>query len=45
MCAMSWCDFDFTFDLAVVTMTFKILSGPYLETVRQRKVMLVRDIG
>ena len=23
-CAMSWCDLDLTFDLAVVTLTFKI---------------------
>ena len=27
---MSWCDLDFTFDLAVVTLTYKILSGLYL---------------
>ena len=27
---MSWRDLDLTFDLAVVTLTFKILSGPYL---------------
>ena len=25
-CAMSWCDLDLTFDLAVVPLTFKILS-------------------
>ena len=30
MCAMSWCDLDLTFDLAVVTSTFKILSRLYL---------------
>ena len=35
-CAMSWCDFDLTFDLAVVTLTYKILSGLYL---RNRKVL------
>ena len=29
-CPMSWCDLDFTFDLAVVTLTYKILSGLYL---------------
>ena len=29
-CAMSWCDLDLTFDLAVVTLTYKILSGLYL---------------
>ena len=28
--AMSWCDLDLTFDLAVVTLTYKILSGLYL---------------
>ena len=28
-CAKSWCDLDLTFDLAVVTLTFKILSGLY----------------
>ena len=25
--AMSWCDLDLTFDLAVVTLSLKILSG------------------
>ena len=29
------CDLDLTFDLAVVTLTFKIMSGLYL---RNRKV-------
>ena len=29
-CATSWCDLDLTFDFAVVTLTFKILSGLYL---------------
>ena len=29
-CAMSWSDLDLTFDLAVVTLTYKILSGLYL---------------
>ena len=33
------------FDLAVVTLTFKILSGLYLKTVRCRKLILGRDIG
>ena len=27
---MSWCDLDLTFDLAVVTLSLKILSGLYL---------------
>ena len=30
-CTTSWYDLDFTFDLAVVTVTFKILSG-YIST-------------
>ena len=34
-CAISWCDLDLTFDLALVTLTCKILSGLYL---RNRKV-------
>ena len=29
-CTMSWCDLDLTFDIAVVTLTYKILSGLYL---------------
>ena len=29
-CATSWSDLDFTFDLAVVTLIYKILSGLYL---------------
>ena len=29
-CATSWSDIDLTFDLAVVTLTYKILSGVYL---------------
>ena len=28
--AMSWCDLDLTFDLAVVTLSLKILPGLYL---------------
>ena len=27
---MSWCDLDLTFDLAVVILSLKILSGLYL---------------
>ena len=30
-CATSWCDLDLTFDLAVVTLSLKILSGVYLK--------------
>ena len=29
-CALSWCDLDLTFDLGVVTLTYKILSRLYL---------------
>ena len=29
-CVMSWCDLDLTFDLAIVTLTYKTLSGLYL---------------
>ena len=28
--ATSWCDLDLTFDLAIVILTYKILSGVYL---------------
>ena len=39
------CNLDLTFDLVVVTLTYKILSGLYLGTVRCRKLLLGRDIG
>ena len=29
-CSMSWCDLDLTCNLAVVTLTFKTMSGLYL---------------
>ena len=29
-CTMSWCDLDLAFDLAVVTLTYKILCRTYL---------------
>ena len=29
-CATSWCDLDLTFELAVVTLAYEILSGLYL---------------
>ena len=29
-CTVSWCDLDLTFDFAVVTLTYKILTGLYL---------------
>ena len=44
-CATSSCDLDLTFDLAVVTLSLKILSGLYLGTVRCRKLVFDRDIG
>ena len=34
MCATSWCGLDLTFDLALVTLTYKI-----------RKLLLGQDIG
>ena len=34
-CATSWSDLDLTFDIALVTLSLKILSGLYL---RNRKV-------
>ena len=43
---MSWSILDLTFDLAVVTLIYKMLSGLYIsETVRCRKLVLGRDIG
>ena len=35
---MSWCNFDLIFDLAVVTLTYKILPGLYFGN---RKVLEV----
>ena len=35
---MSWCDLDLTFDLAVVTLTYKILSGLYLGNCKVEEV-------
>ena len=40
---MSWSDLDLAFDLAVVTLTYKILSGLYLGN--HRKLILGGDIG
>ena len=40
-----WSDLDLSFDLAIVTLTYKILSGYISETVRCRKLILSRDIG
>ena len=37
-CATSWSDLDLTFDLAVVTLIYKILSGLYLGNCRVLQV-------
>ena len=37
-CAMSWCDLDLTFDLVIVTMSFKFLSGLFLGFHKQLKI-------
>ena len=37
-CATLWCNLDLTFDLAVVTLFYKILSGPYLGKCKVYKV-------
>ena len=42
---MSWSDLDLTFDLAVVTFTYKSCPGYISETARCRKTILGRDIG
>ena len=42
---MSWCNLDLTFDLAVVTLTYKILSGLILESIRCKKLKLVSNIS
>ena len=41
-CATSWCHLDLTFDLAVVMLSLKILSGIYHEIVRCWKLILGR---
>ena len=38
MCATSWCDLDLMFDLAMMTWTYKILSGLYLGNCKVQKV-------
>ena len=43
---MSCCDLDLTIDLAVVSLTFKLLSGLYIsETIRCTKLKHGIDIG
>ena len=45
-CATSWCDLALIFVLAVVSLTFKILSGLYLGNhIRCKKLTLDRDIS
>ena len=44
-CAMSWCDINVTFDLAIVTLTFKFLSSYIPETMKCKKLILDRDIS
>ena len=44
-CATSWCDLNLAFHLALVTLSFKILSGLYLGKCKCRRLMLDRDIG
>ena len=38
---MSWSDLDLTFDLVVVTLTYKILSGLYLGDCKVYEVVMV----
>ena len=47
MCATSWCDLDMTFDLAVMTLTCKILSRLYLGNWKVQEVegTLVEVVG
>ena len=42
---MSWCDLDVTFVLAVVTLSYNILSGYISATVRCRKFLLGMSNG
>ena len=44
MYAMSWFDLHLTFDLAIVTLTFKIFSHSILETVKYRMLILGRTL-
>ena len=36
---LSWCDFDFTFDLAVVTLIFNILSRLHIRNHKVQEVV------
>ena len=44
-CAALLCDIDLTFDISVVTLTFKSFLGYILKTVMYRKLMHGREIG
>ena len=44
-CATSWCDLDLTFDLAVLTLTYKILYRLYLRNCKVSEVDTGRNIG
>ena len=37
-CSASWCYLELTFDLAVVTLTCKILPGQYLSNCKMQEV-------
>ena len=41
---MLLCGLDLMFDLTVVTLTYKVLSRPYLRNLRCEKLILGRDI-
>ena len=41
---MLWCDLDMTFDLAVMALTYKILSG-VLNSICCRRLTLGKNIG
>ena len=42
-CATSLCDFELTFELAVVILTLKCFLGYFSETVKHRKLIRGRD--
>ena len=44
-CTTSWCELDLTFDLVIVTMILKILSGHFFDSIKCRRLTLVRGIG
>ena len=44
-CATSWCNLDLTFDLVIMTMSFKSCLGYFLDSIRCRRWTLGKDIG